>query len=759
MTVSTTTNSVVYQGNGSATTFAVPFKVLDEDHLIVKRRIQATGEVDITYVGTDYFYSGIGNDSGTLTLNSAALSSNYEIVIERIVPYRQELDLVNAGGFYPETVEDQFDSTTMQVQQIAAQSDDIATRALMVPIGDTAPSYEDFAAAFKGDPGGNVESVGLFTTLSAGLTAIPIGTDLVRSSGWSEVAIGDATYGRHADVDADYVTANPLTSFLTPGIAAAPGFRLVSTWITPWTFGAIGRNDLQDWVFGSDEDEVLPEDNVEAVQACLDYVASTQRKLTGDFRGSWGITDQDNDEFGLVINQPRYIGQTLIGGTFIALGEMTDLIRATALRTSILEGVWALHGGPFSRETNRPYADRLADNGITIVEGATSFIREIRVCGFKNWGVQDHTSGNNIMLKIGMVWGESCGSFHEFEAYSVQADFTSRTDTGGDGGYNQLSVLGGISDTSEFWAKSLVRVTGTGTVHYLVSKTSNSLSVYPRLPYVDEEDDPIISGEVVSMHGGIVSFSNNDSTAVEIDRLDGFHYGSLIRSAGLYGVKVLNLQGQIGSVTINLGANDTGEVKINRASQFDRVHSEGNSYDLVQVTPGSYFEIGELAAWGQDGDASLFSRTVALAPRLASGTLDGIPSYGAGLQGSIRYKGRHYYSIGKYNSNRNDGNDTITNSADGRHYYYMADNFTLKLKWDQALADVWHNAGAVHVHILGSGTDGEPTGTITVQVDDDQTGDGYTFNGGADVDITGLTARADIVAMVEPGTLNWRVTW
>lgn len=134
MTVSTFNNVVVYRGNGSATAFAVPFKVLDEDHLVVTRRVFATGVDDHTYVGTDYSYSGIGDSSGTLTLAGTALSSVHELVIERIVPYSQDLDIVNAGGFYPDSVEEQLDLTVMGVQQLAGISD----RALKLPVGETA---------------------------------------------------------------------------------------------------------------------------------------------------------------------------------------------------------------------------------------------------------------------------------------------------------------------------------------------------------------------------------------------------------------------------------------------------------------------------------------------------------------------------------------------------------------------------------------------------------------------------------------------
>lgn len=155
MTVSTSTNSVVYRGNGATTQFAVPFKILYEDHFIVRRRVYATGAIEYTYVGTDYSYSGLGADSGTLTLAGPALDDDYELVIERIVPYTQDLDIVNAGGFYPETVEEQLDLIVMGVQQIAART----ARAITVPVGETVselPNAEERAGGLLAfDAAGN----------------------------------------------------------------------------------------------------------------------------------------------------------------------------------------------------------------------------------------------------------------------------------------------------------------------------------------------------------------------------------------------------------------------------------------------------------------------------------------------------------------------------------------------------------------------------------------------------------------------------
>lgn len=88
----------------------------------------------------------------------------------------------------------------------------------------------------KGDPGGNVMAIGLFTA-AAGM-GIANGTDIVRTSGYSVVGIGNAEYVYDATVDAAYVAAHPRTSFLA---ASGRGFRLcLEQRISVTQFGAIG---------------------------------------------------------------------------------------------------------------------------------------------------------------------------------------------------------------------------------------------------------------------------------------------------------------------------------------------------------------------------------------------------------------------------------------------------------------------------------------------------------------------------------------
>lgn len=142
MTVNTTDSTVIYSGNGVSTEFDFPFKVLDESHLEITRRDTATGLIDYTYTDSDYTITGIGEAlGGTVELNDP-LESGYKIIITRVVPYTQEVDIVNQSGFYPEVIEDQLDLMEMQTQQVA----DAAGRSIKVPPGETIDEMPGAAA-------------------------------------------------------------------------------------------------------------------------------------------------------------------------------------------------------------------------------------------------------------------------------------------------------------------------------------------------------------------------------------------------------------------------------------------------------------------------------------------------------------------------------------------------------------------------------------------------------------------------------------
>lgn len=83
-------------------------------------------------------------------------------------------------------------------------------------------AYVGVPPQIKGDPGGNILSVGLFAAFST--FTIPAGADIVRTSGYNTLGNAAAYYQRDAAVDPAYVAAHPYTSAISfNGL----GYRLV----------------------------------------------------------------------------------------------------------------------------------------------------------------------------------------------------------------------------------------------------------------------------------------------------------------------------------------------------------------------------------------------------------------------------------------------------------------------------------------------------------------------------------------------------
>lgn len=119
----TTSNTVTYTGNGSATTFALPARVDDADDLVVFLT-ELTTLNKTTLTSAAYGVTGIGSDSGvtvTYPLAGAPLSESYTITIDRVVPYKQETEINNLQGFFPTVVEAALDRLTMMSQQLATE--------------------------------------------------------------------------------------------------------------------------------------------------------------------------------------------------------------------------------------------------------------------------------------------------------------------------------------------------------------------------------------------------------------------------------------------------------------------------------------------------------------------------------------------------------------------------------------------------------------------------------------------------------------
>lgn len=123
MTISSSVNTITYTGNGSTVAFPIPFPFTSDSHIVVTQVLISTKSMQILSSGV-YTVVGAGNPAGgtlNYTPSTGPLSGLYQIIIERLVPYRQELDIFNQGGFFPEAVEAAFDNLEMQIQQLSGR--------------------------------------------------------------------------------------------------------------------------------------------------------------------------------------------------------------------------------------------------------------------------------------------------------------------------------------------------------------------------------------------------------------------------------------------------------------------------------------------------------------------------------------------------------------------------------------------------------------------------------------------------------------
>lgn len=214
MTTNAIPPQVEYVENGVTLTHPVPFRFLAPDDLRVIRFTPATGAVQVLVRGADYSVAGAGASAGGSITKAAGGSAATVIRIQRKTARIQPMRYTANDTFPAASHEAALDRGTLIAQEQEVAIGDIGSRAVQLPMGETAgtlppaalrrgrkvlgfdagtgaPQVQD-GAAFKGDPGGNVMAIGLFTA-AAGMS-IPAGTTLVRTSGYATPGVGAAFY-------------------------------------------------------------------------------------------------------------------------------------------------------------------------------------------------------------------------------------------------------------------------------------------------------------------------------------------------------------------------------------------------------------------------------------------------------------------------------------------------------------------------------------------------------------------------------------
>ena len=220
-----------YSPNGGTTAFPFLFKATAPAGVKV---VSVTLGIETTVNPALYTVTLAGTpagsgEGGTVTFGSPP-AAGPQLYIYPDPSFGQEVNFVEGGPIRARTLNAAFDlaalrSLSLKTVLLSSAMVSPAARANNIlgwdPVGNPIALRP---VDFQGDPGGNAMAIGLFTAASG--LSIPVGTDLVRTNGYSTIGHGSADYIYDAAVDAAYVTANPRVSFRTVN---GRGYRLSPT--------------------------------------------------------------------------------------------------------------------------------------------------------------------------------------------------------------------------------------------------------------------------------------------------------------------------------------------------------------------------------------------------------------------------------------------------------------------------------------------------------------------------------------------------
>lgn len=168
-----------YNGDGSTTAFAFSFKCFSQSDLAVY--VESSAGAQTLQTLTTHYTVSLNTDQdaspgGTVTMVTAPASGEKLHIVSDLA-YTRTDSFSNAGGFYPNTLNDGRDKTTLQIQQLL----DKLNRALVGPIGEaisaSIPNASTRANKYLGfDSNGDPSALDLVNT----------GTSLTLGTGWAD---------------------------------------------------------------------------------------------------------------------------------------------------------------------------------------------------------------------------------------------------------------------------------------------------------------------------------------------------------------------------------------------------------------------------------------------------------------------------------------------------------------------------------------------------------------------------------------------
>lgn len=240
-----------YQGNGVTVDFAAEFRFNAPAHVLV-RLLAADGTVTDLAYGSDYSAVGGQTDAGGTVTLATAPPVGSRVQIRRATPRDQSMNYTTTDTFPAESHEGAIDKITLITQELDVAQEELDTRSVKVPIGETAavlPAASERAGKFAAyDASGNpigASGTGSDPNLRTDLATQPeiVGSPAADGGDLKEFLQG---FRRKNMARAEETIASAIALSTGRGyvgndaqVAAAPGF----TDLTLWTLA--GGNELR----------------------------------------------------------------------------------------------------------------------------------------------------------------------------------------------------------------------------------------------------------------------------------------------------------------------------------------------------------------------------------------------------------------------------------------------------------------------------------------------------------------------------------
>lgn len=334
MTVTSTTTSVTYAGNGSTTAFSVTFKFYELEVIA----IDADGVETVQTETTHYTVSGGEGSPGTVTM-LVAPASGTSLLIRRATSLLQEIAFTFADSFPEGALNEGFDRAAMRDQDLQRQID----TALVLQTEAAEDSY-DFGGNRATNLADGVDDQDAVTVAQLQQTVIDAGAgDVVGpvSAVANDVVLFDGVTGKLVKDGGSFATlmASNLISTIGPETTVASASTVDLSAVSTFRVYITGTTTISSFGTGANRAHLLRF----AGQVLVNYTVGTMPNgtrqytqagdsmlFTSDSSGAWTLAFWWRQNGG----RPQYTESSVASASTCSIGaQTTDLVNVTGTTT------------------------------------------------------------------------------------------------------------------------------------------------------------------------------------------------------------------------------------------------------------------------------------------------------------------------------------------------------------------------------------------------------------------------------------------